>query len=140
MKKIWRIFFACFAIALTAAAYGLYLFNKKPVDIRQEAALYKISAVDLLADFNKDEPAANLKYLDKVIAVKGKVAEIKIDTTGQATVFLDAGDPLSTVTCSFYNEEAKSVENLKKGNEITIKGNCTGKLMDVILNKCSIFQ
>ena len=100
---------------------------------------YQLSTMALLADFNKDETAANLKYLDKVIAVKGKIKEIKIEpATGQATVVLDSGDPMVAVTCSFYNEEVASVKKLTEGAEITIKGKCTGKLMDVVLNKCSI--
>ena len=91
--------------------------------------------------FNSDEAAANLKYLDKVIAVKGIIADIKIDSsTGQASVILDSGDPLSAVTCSFYNDEIGAVQKLSMGTEVVIKGKCTGKLMDVVLNNCSIIQ
>ena len=36
-----------------------------------------INATDLMADFNKNEAAANEKHLDKVITVSGKIGEIK---------------------------------------------------------------
>lgn len=141
MKKWKKILLGLLIMAIGAAGYGFYLFNKKPADIRKETAAYEMNASDLLADFNKDEDAANKKYLDKVIGVKGKVAEVKLDsTTGQATVILDSGDPVSSVTCSFYDEEAGSVKKLSPGKEVVIKGKCTGKLMDVVLNKCSIEQ
>lgn len=138
MKKIKMYLLALAALGLACAGYGFYLYKKKPADIRKEAAVYEVSAAGLLAEFNSDEPAANKKYIDRVIAVKGKVTDIKTDATGQATVFLDSGDLMSAITCSFYQEETPAAKALRPGEEVTIKGKCTGKLMDVVLNKCSI--
>jgi RecG-like helicase len=141
MKTWKKMLAAVVLITLAAAAYGFYLYNKKPADVRKLPADYEMAAALLVADFSKDETAANHKYLDKVIAVKGKITEVKLDAaTGQATVTLDTGDPLAAVTCSFYNEEAAAVKKLQQGMAVVIKGKCTGKLMDVVLNKCSIEQ
>ncbi len=139
MKKWKKILLGILLVAIAAASYGFYLYNKKPADVRMLTASYELTAAALLADFNKDETAANIKYLDKVIAVSGKVLEIKLEpATGEATVILDAGDPLAAITCSFYNDETASVKKLSQGDIVVIKGKCTGKLMDVVLNKCSI--
>jgi RecG-like helicase len=140
--KTWRkILGAVVLIAMGAAAYGFYLYNKKPADVRKLPADFEMAASALVADFSKDETAANHKYLDKVIAAKGKITEVKLDAaSGQATVTLDTGDPLAAVTCSFYNEESTVVKKLQAGTEVVVKGKCTGKLMDVVLNKCSIEQ
>ena len=138
MKSWKKILIGLSVIALAAAAYGLYLYAKKPADVRTLTAKYNLTAVTLLEDFNKDETAANKKYVDKVITVSGKVSEVKIEPTGQATVILDSGDPMAAITCSFYDDEARSLKKIKKGDEIVVKGKCTGKLMDVVLNKCSI--
>jgi hypothetical protein len=128
-------------IAFLGAAGGYYLYNKKPADVRRLQPDLSVTANFLIVAFNSDEVAANLKYLDKVIAVKGIIADIKIDSsTGQASVILDSGDPLSAVTCSFYNDEIGAVQKLSMGTEVVIKGKCTGKLMDVVLNNCSIIQ
>ena len=128
-------------IAFLGAAGGYYLYNKKPADVRRLQPDLSVTANSLIVAFNSDEVAANLKYLDKVIAVKGIIADIKIDSsTGQASVILDSGDPLSAVTCSFYNDEIGAVQKLSMGTEVVIKGKCTGKLMDVVLNNCSIIQ
>jgi hypothetical protein len=140
MKKIRIFLLALAALGLACAGYGFYLYKKKPADIRKEAAAYEVSASGLLAEFNNDEPAANKKYIDRVIAVKGKVTDIKTDSTGQTTVFLDSGDLMSAVTCSFYQDETPAVKTIHTGDEVTIKGKCTGKLMDVVLNKCSIIK
>jgi hypothetical protein len=138
MKKAGKIFLGLLALAFAAAGYGFYLYHKKPPDTRKEPPAYEIASTTLVAAFNKNETAASLQFLDKVIAVKGVVTIIKIDSADQATVFLDGGDPMDAVICSFYKEELSSVKNLHQGQEVTIKGNCTGKLMDVVLNKCSI--
>lgn len=141
MKKWKKIVVVMLLVAVAAAGYGFYLYHKKPADVRTLKADYELPAATLVADFNKNETDANHKYLDKVLAVKGKISEIKIDpATGQATVTLDTGDPMAAVTCSFYNEEAASVKKLVQGAEVVVKGKCTGKLMDVVLNKCSIEQ
>ncbi len=139
MKPWKKLLLGVLILALAGAGYGIYLFNKKPADVRKLSADYELTAEALLADFNKDETAANAKYLDKVIAVKGKVAEVKLDpATGQGTVILDSGDPMAAITCSFYDEETAAVKLLSPGAAVVIKGKCTGKLMDVVLNKCSI--
>ena len=140
MKKWKKIFSGLLVLAIALSVYGFYLYNKKPADVRKLSAKYEITATVLVAEFNANETAANAKYLDKVIAVKGNVADMKIDSAGQATIFLDSGDPLAFVSCSFYNDEVSSTQTLQKGVEVTIKGMCTGKLMDVVLNKCSIIK
>jgi hypothetical protein len=140
MNKWKKILLGIVIIIAAATACGYYLYNKKPADIRKETAQFELTATKLVEDFNKDETAANKKYLDKVIDVKGNIADIKTDTSGQATVFLESSDPMASVTCSFYADEAASVKALQKGSLVTIKGKCTGKLMDVVLNKCSVVK
>ncbi len=138
MKKYKKNLLLIATIVVACAVYGFYMYKKKPADVRKESAAYELTATSLVAAFNKDENSANKKYIDKVLAVKGKIAGIKADSTGQATVFLDSGDPMASVTCSFYPDEIAAAKTLHQGDEVTIKGRCTGKLMDVVLNKCSI--
>jgi hypothetical protein len=138
MKRWKKVLLLLFISAVAVAGYGFYLYNKKPVDLREIPPAYTLSVTSLLQDFNKDETTANKKYLNKAIAVSGKIKEVKLEPQGQATVILESEDPLAGVTCSFYNEETAAVKKLKEGENIVIKGKCTGKLMDVILNECSI--
>ncbi len=126
-------------VAFAAAGYGFYLFNKKPADVRVMSASYTLSADSLVNVYNQDEKAADKKFLNQVIEIKGTVSKVVLDSaTKQATVMLSTNDPLSGVTCSFYDNEASQLKNIKSGAEISVKGVCTGKLMDVVLNKCSI--
>lgn len=135
-KPAWALLLL---VVLTATAFALYYYYKKPPDIRKAAAHYETTAPALLAEFNQNESTANAKYLDKVVIVEGAISNIEPDG-GSPAIFLETGDPMAAVTCSFYNTESAALKNLKTGTTIKIKGVCTGMLTDVVLNKCSIVE
>ena len=134
MKKITIII----VILLVLGFFGYKYVYHSHKDIENATSDFSISVTQLISEYATNETEANTKYLDKVISVSGKVKEVTTEATGAITIFLDSGDPLAAVTCSFYDDEAASVKGLKPGEEVSIKGKCTGKLMDVVLNKCSI--
>lgn len=132
-----RIIYIILLLVLAGVAYGLYLFYKKPADAREMSPDYEMTAADLVRAFTDHEDDANKKYVDKVMVVSGKVSQVDMPTV---TVFLDAGDPMAAVTCSFYADESSSLTSLKPGDAVSIKGKCTGKLADVVLNNCSLYK
>jgi len=138
MRKWKKIMAAIAVVLLAGASYGWYLYNKKPADTRKQTPTTEIVAADLVKNFQQNETAANSQYVDKLILVSGKVAGNNIDKDGHATIFLETGDPLAAVTCSFYYEEAETVQRIAVGSAVRVKGICTGMLTDVILNKCSL--
>jgi len=140
MKRLKKILTPLLLLVLAAAGYGWYAFNKKPADVRQQSADMEIKAKDLLQLFQQNEAAANARYVDKVIVVSGVVLSMQTDAEGKTTLSLDTGDPMATVTCSFYNEETAALKQINKGNPVRVKGICTGMLSDVILNKCSLVK
>lgn len=125
MKKILAILFC---LGLVGALIGLYMFNKPLESVSSMKTNYSINASDLLVAFEENETTANTKYLDKVLEVKGIVDKME-STEEKTTIYLDAGNPLSSII--FQLE--KSDSELKKGEEVTLKGICTGYLMDVVL-------
>lgn len=131
MKRI--VLFLLIVVAV-GGAYGIYLFNKKPADTREEKADFEISSKELMKEFTANEENATKKYVDKVVLISGKVSEIDVSSS---TLILDASDPAS-VTCSFYADEISHLKKIKKGDHVQIKGKCTGKLMDVVFNNCSL--
>jgi Cu/Ag efflux protein CusF len=135
MKKI---FYLAGVVVVVGIAYGLYSFFKKPIDTRNSEADYSLSANDLVAAFDVEDEA-NKKFLDKIVEVQGKISEIATDTAG-VTIMLESNDPIAGVTCSFYADESEKLKDLKEGDAVTIKGKCTGKLMDVVLNNCSLVR
>ncbi|GAB3006202.1 hypothetical protein GCM10027051_01730 [Niabella terrae] len=138
MAKGKKILLLLLVVVLLGAGYGYFQYNRRPPDVKAAAPEINMDAGELAASFNRDEAAANKMYVDKILSVTGKIADITVDPTGQATVVLETGDPMASVICSFYDTEAGAAKDLAAGQQVTIKGICTGKLMDVVLNKCSI--
>lgn len=139
MRSWKKIVAGIFLLALAAAGYGWFQYQKPPPDIRKEKGGLEITAIELLKAFQQDETAANAKYVDKVLIVAGMVTGIQTDSSGQATVSLQTNDLLAAVTCSFYQDD-EGVKKLKAGSQARIKGICTGMLTDVVLNKCSLAE
>ncbi|MEZ5000608.1 MAG: hypothetical protein R2744_08820 [Bacteroidales bacterium] len=52
------------------------------------------------------------------------------------TVSLVSGDPVGMVICRLANMD--DIPGLNIGDTITVKGECSGMLMDVLVNKCVI--
>jgi hypothetical protein len=133
MKR--KILYACFAIGLISGIVVYKLWNKPHKETADAKADVSMSPSDLLAAYNADEAAANAKYLDKIIEVKGKIKSLNTADAGNS-LSLDTGDDMAAIICEFESKEG--VEHRKVGDEVTVKGFCTGKLMDVVLVRCSI--
>jgi len=140
MKILKRIIFILLVLVSAGLGYGWYLYNKQPVDIREQKAQIEITAGDLLRSFQQDEVTATRNYVDKVLIVSGNVSNIQFNSAGLPTVFLEAGDPFASLACSFYGSESHNVKKIRPGTFIRVKGNCTGMLVDVVLNKCSMAE
>jgi hypothetical protein len=135
MMKKWLILLIM--AVLLAGAAGFYMYNKPHRDIAAESADFVIDASALLKEFETDENAANQKYLDKIIAVKGKVSAIETTSEGMVNIALETGNEMAAVSCSMLPSENKKAAEIKAGDNITVKGLCTGILMDVVLTKCT---
>lgn len=134
MKKL---IYGCLLVLAGVVGYGIYLFYQKPPDTREEKAEFEITAEDLVKEFSANEGEANRKFVDKVLIISGKVEQIQFTAT-EASVMLSSHDPMSGVTCSFYSDEIAPLKDIGRGKLVKIKGKCTGKLMDVVLNNCSL--
>ena len=138
--KARKIILAIAILVIAGGVYAYYLYNKKTVDTRTTSAEEAVAASQLVKEFNENESAADKKYVGKVVQVSGIVKEVKADSASAVTVILDGGDPMAAVTCSFYDTEAEKLKALEPNEQVQIKGICIGKLMDVVLNKCSLIK
>lgn len=139
MKKNWKIILLVIVVIGAVAVYfGMKEYNREAKDVSDTEADVIIQAVDLTKAFGDDENAANAMYLDKAVAVSGVVKSIEKDEKGAYTIMLGGDSELSNVSCQMderHNDEAKSVT---EGSTITVKGFCTGVLMDVVLIRCAV--
>jgi hypothetical protein len=72
MKKV--VFILLVILCILFLSYN-YLYHEHR-DISNEKAVFSITGTKILQDFSVDESKANFKYLDKTVAVKGKITSI----------------------------------------------------------------
>jgi hypothetical protein len=138
MKNIKYILIAVLLIAIIGIFYAYREFHRGHKDLSEVKSDIVIGANDLVNAFDKDEASANKTYLDKAVSVKGKVASIDKDEKGLYTILLGTDIEDKNISCEMdikHNEEASSVQ---VGNEIVMKGVCTGALIDVVMVRCVI--
>lgn len=114
------------------------VFKKSDLSVKNSKAEYQVEASFIISQFETNEELANQQYLGKVIIVSGKLESIK-ETDTDVSLYLKQDNDLSGILCNFD----KSVIDLSKtniGSTIKVKGICTGYLIDVVMNKCSIVE
>jgi len=130
--KFIGVFISLLILILVAA---ISQFNKDHVDVKKEKASMIIEIDEMLTNFKNDEDNANKKYTDKIIQLKGVISEISTQD-GNATVTLDSPNFDANIICSFQSEDNLKILKFKAGDEIFLKGICTGYLLDVVVVKC----
>ena len=128
MKRKKIILIVLLVMALLVACYLVNLYNKPHINVAETTPKIELMAKTLLDDFQNDENVANLNYLGQIIQVKGTITSIE-----NGTVTLGNSDSFGSIICNLSLEESKHILDLKEGQNISIKGICTGYLMDVIL-------
>ncbi len=124
--------------ALCGGAYMYKEYYRKPASLYNLPAIVNINADTLINQFITNEAEANKKYLGKVISVKGIIN--KIDNQQDTLLTILLGDTLlsSNVSCLMDSGYSNVKKVFTPGTQITIKGICTGYLMDVELNRCVV--
>ena len=131
MKKVLIVLAALLCIG---GAIGYYLWNKPHQNMATAKTDVSIDAKALFTEYNTDETACNAKYLDKVIAVSGKVKEVTNDE-GTIKVSFDTGGDFG-VRCELSTTAPHQRTEFSPGETVTFKGTCSGLNFDVQLINC----
>jgi cytochrome c-type biogenesis protein CcmE len=132
MKKV--IYGILALILFLFIAYFIVL-NLPQSSTKDKEASIKIEASILFDEFSTKEKKANQNYNGKIIEVTGQVRAISTDKKGDMVIILNTNDMIGGVLCTFENKPKSAI---KEGQTVIIKGQCSGLLMDVVLNKCNI--
>ncbi len=139
MKTSYKIaLFVVFFIALAGILVALYMYNLQHKDLQKVKPDFVMTAVDLQKAFEDDEIAATSRYVKKIIEVSGMIQSVKPGEDKTLSVSLKTGGDLSSVICTFQTVSEPS--KYKTGDQITLMGECSGFLMDVLLNNCAVIQ
>jgi hypothetical protein len=93
---------------------------------------YTVEAIPFIKEFEKDYKAANKKYAEKIIAVKGIVTATEPADT---TLNIKMADTTtgSYLIFAFQNQHMPEAKRLKEGDELVIKGSCSDGVFSEIL-------
>lgn len=138
MKRALYITGIVVLIGILAVSFVIIkMYNKPHTNVSDTTPEYVVTAGMLISEFESDEQQANKKYLDQIIQVEGVVAMINI-VNGNSTVTLSTSGSTGMVVCTMEPSQNKKVLGIDKGATLTIKGICTGYLMDVMLVRAVI--
>jgi hypothetical protein len=94
-------------------------------DTRDVKSAYTVNSLELIREFEANDSLANAKYKEKILTVNGKASAVEIvndstvnikfaDTTGSYAIF------------SFGPPDAEKAKTIREGDDISVKGSCSG--------------
>lgn len=124
------------SVVIIIAIVAVYFVYNKPHRSTGVAEV-AVTAQSLVSTYNENESEANTKFLDKVVEVKGKVKEV-IEQDDSFILLLGDESSMSSVSCTLDHESDSVAYGLKPGDEVVVRGICTGFLMDVVIVNCKV--
>jgi 6-phosphogluconate dehydrogenase (decarboxylating) len=107
---------------------------------QEEIQKNTISAKALVDAYEANEVSADDQFKGKTVYVSGKVGDIAKDVLDNIYIILKTGDmEINNVQC--YFDDAATAAKLSKGQKITLKGECKGKvILNVVVEDCELVQ
>jgi len=116
-------------LILVVVAFGAYKYvYKEHRDIASEDANYITTVQKVFGEFKANESAANAKYANKTLVIKGKISEIDFEAN---IITVD-----ENLSATFTDKQS---ESSKVGDSITLKGRLVGYDGD-LLNQIQMDQ
>jgi glycerol uptake facilitator-like aquaporin len=131
-RKIWKIVAAiAFIGAIIGGIVAYTMWNKDFEDAMSQDGI-KVTADQLYKAFETNEAEANKTYVGKVVEVSGTVSEVQTDSIQRVVLtFPDA--MMGGIVINIDKRHPEGIDELKTGDQATLKGFCSGFLMDVQL-------
>jgi len=118
--------------ALGAGAFPEFLGAQD----KQGTTVPVVEAREIVKTFETNAATADVRYMDKRVAVRGKLLEIRgthvlpnkehIKVLYSLDMAFEDGVTSPYVTFSFTDQEQQQLAQLKQGQEVTIEGTCNG--------------
>ncbi|MDX1477174.1 MAG: hypothetical protein R3301_05680 [Saprospiraceae bacterium] len=135
MKRLIRI---ALVLAAIGVGVGVYMWNKPHRNIAKAKPARTTTAAALVQTYQDDERAANAQYLGEIIQVSGTVRAVETSDDGTSQILLASDDLMASVSCNLQADQ--DVSGINPGDEVTVKGECTGILMDVVVERCVLIK
>jgi hypothetical protein len=137
MKKSVKVFILFVSIIIiTSGSVGLIMLKKTHADLSKVDPDYILSANELFKEFDNDEVSSGEKYINKILEITGEVSSIDRSNEGTISIILKTGSPFAGIICTF--QEIPDGFDINEGAMLTIRGECSGMLMDILMNNCAL--
>ena len=132
-KKIlkWSAIIAGALLLLGGAVY-FYFVTLTHDDTAKLKVDYTVEAMPFIKEFEKDYEAANKKYAEKIISVKGIVTATEPADTTMNIKMADTTTG-SYLIFAFQDQHMAEAKKLKPGDHAIIKGSCSDGIYSEIL-------
>lgn len=129
--------FAVLLFAIVSILVALSMYFKKHKDLASTKPDFVITATALQKEFEDNEKTASEKYINKILEVTGSISSVSQADSSNINISLKTGNDLSSVICTFA---ARDPSKFQTGGDVIIRGECSGFLMDVLLNNCALIN
>ncbi len=130
MKKKFAIGLLILVIVLIPVIW--YIFTLTFDDTADLKPDYNVQALSLISEFEQNEKGANAKYVEKLVEVTGSVSAIeKADSTANIKMIDEASG--SYLIFAFQPDQKNAINKLKTGQNVIIRGSCSGAVYSEIL-------
>jgi len=92
----------------------------------------------LQKEFEDNEAKASARYINKILEVTGTILTVTPTDSTHLNISLKTGSDISSVICAF--PAIGDPSKFKTGEEVTLRGECSGFLMDVLLKNCAMIM
>ena len=119
-------------LLLVGVGWVWFIFTEKFSDTSEISPAYTVTAIDLIHEFEKNDSLANKKYAEKVMVVNGEVSAVEgVDST--VNIKMADSTSGSYVIFAFQQQHLGQAKKIKLGEEVSIKGSCSGGAYSKIL-------
>lgn len=119
-------------LLLTGIAIYFYYATRTHYDTATLEVDYTVEAIPFIKEFEKGYQAANKKYAEKIIAVKGTVTATEPADTTMNVKMTDTTTG-SYLIFAFQDQHMAKAKELKEGDNVVIKGSCSDGVYSEIL-------
>lgn len=139
MKR--KTLFVIAILVATVAGYTVWaMFIRTAPSMKKLKAEYQLSAVEFYTAFDDDENKANGIYQNKIVEITGEIESVNDEEEGLPVINLKTegfGMVKCTLEAPLTNEDLSTI---RSSNTITIRGECIGMLLDVLVERAIIIE
>jgi len=124
-------------LAVVLGAGGYYYINRTYKDTSEIKSDFEVDALPFIAEFARDAKAANARYSEKIITVRGRISDLeKADTT--VNIKMTDAATGSYLIFAMQSKDLPAARALKVNDSVAVKGSCSNGTFSEILSVYSI--